>query len=193
VPLSITLTAVSTLLAPVMTPLAMKLLGGTYLPIAFLPMMLSILSMIIAPLLVGLLIHHLLPRVAAKLVLVLPTLAMLAICIIIAITIANSRDALLSVGLVLLGASVCHNAAGYFLGYFAARALGLNVSDSRTVAIEVGIQNGGMATGLAFNVLHSPQAALASATFGPWSVISSSALASWWRRKPTRTEETNAS
>jgi BASS family bile acid:Na+ symporter len=184
VPLSVTLTAVSTLLAPLMTPLAMKLLAGTYVPIAFVPMMLSILKMIIAPLLVGLLIHHFLPRVAAKLAVILPALAMLAICTIIAITIAHSRDALLAVGLMLFGASVCHNATGYLLGYYSSRALGFDVRDSRTVAIEVGLQNGGMATGLAFNVLHSAQAALASATFGPWSAISSSALASWWSRNP---------
>ena len=55
--------------------------------------------------------------------------------------------------------------------------------DSRTMALEVGLQNGGMATGLAFNVLHSPAAALAAATFGPWSAITSSALASWWGRR----------
>jgi BASS family bile acid:Na+ symporter len=59
----------------------------------------------------------------------------------------------------------------------------LTMRDSRTVAFEVGLQNGGMATGLAFNVLHSPSAALASATFGPWSAITSSALASWWGRR----------
>jgi BASS family bile acid:Na+ symporter len=59
----------------------------------------------------------------------------------------------------------------------------LNMRDIRTVAFEVGLQNGGMATGLAFNVLHSPSAALASATFGPWSAITSSALASWWSRR----------
>lgn len=59
----------------------------------------------------------------------------------------------------------------------------LNMRDSRTVAFEVRLQNGGMATGLAFNVLHSPSAALASATFGPWSAITSSAFASWWGRR----------
>ncbi|MBI5802306.1 MAG: hypothetical protein HZA92_16470 [Verrucomicrobia bacterium] len=58
----------------------------------------------------------------------------------------------------------------------------MNTADSRTVAIEVGMQNGGMATGLAFGVLNSPLAALASAVFGPWSVVTSSMLASWWSR-----------
>ncbi|MEX1048703.1 MAG: bile acid:sodium symporter family protein [Akkermansiaceae bacterium] len=182
VPLSVSMTIVSTLLSPFLTPLAMKVLAGTYVPIEFLPMMLSILSMVIAPLLVGILIHCYLPKVANLSVKVLPGVAMLSICIIIAITIALSRDDLMKVGIVLLFASAVHNAAGYALGYGAARACRLNRIDSRTVALEVGIQNGGMATGLAINVLHSTQAAMASALFGPWSAITSSALASWWRR-----------
>jgi BASS family bile acid:Na+ symporter len=59
----------------------------------------------------------------------------------------------------------------------------LNMWDNRAVAFEVGMQNGGMATGIALNVLHSPFAALASATFGPWNAITSSTLASWWGRR----------
>ena len=94
---------------------------------------------------------------------------MFSICVIIAITIALARADLMAVGLALFGAAACHNAAGYALGYGAARALGLDRRDSRTVAIEVGMQNGGMATGLALNVLKSPAAALGSAVFGPWS------------------------
>jgi BASS family bile acid:Na+ symporter len=87
-------------------------------------------------------------------------------------------------GVALFGAAACHNATGYLLGYGIARMAGLNGTDARTVALEVGIQNGGMATGLAFGVLKSPAAALGSAVFGPWSAITSSLLASWWRRTP---------
>lgn len=186
VPLSVTMTACSTMISPLMTPLAMKLLAGTYVPIAFLPMMVSIFKMIILPLVIGLLIHHYLPRLAKALVKVLPSLAMLSICIIIAVTIALSRDDLLKVGLALFGAAACHNALGYLLGFHAARLCRLNRCDSRTVALEVGIQNGGMATGLAFNVLNSTKAAMASAMFGPWSAITSSALASWWRKSESK-------
>ncbi|MHC4665353.1 MAG: bile acid:sodium symporter family protein [Planctomycetota bacterium] len=183
VPLSVTMTACSTLLSPVMTPVAMKLLAGRYVPIEPLPMMISILWMIILPLVAGLVINRYAHKVARKLVRVLPVLAMLSICIIIAITIALSRDDLLAVGLPLFGASVCHNAAGFTLGYWGARTMKMNRRDSRTVAIEVGMQNGGMATGLAFNVLKNAAAAMASAVFGPWSAVSGSALASYWRRE----------
>lgn len=183
VPLSVTMTAVSTLLSPFITPFAMQWLAGAYVPVEVGPMMLSILQMIIAPLAIGFAIRRFLPRVAERLVRVLPPLAMLSIALIVAITVALSRDDLVKVGLVLLVASACHNATGYLLGYGAARLLGLDARDSRTMALEVGLQNGGMATGLAFNVLHSPAAALAAATFGPWSAITSSALASWWSRR----------
>ena len=114
---------------------------------------------------------------------------MFAICMVIGITVAASREELLTVGIALFAASVCHNATGYVLGYCVARAARLNHSDSRTVALEVGIQNGGMATGLAFNVLKNPTAALASAVFGPWSAITSSVLASWWRRTIPKEQE----
>lgn len=182
VPLSVTMTAVSTLLSPFVTPFAMQRLADAYVPVEVLPMMLSILHMIIAPLAVGFAVRRFLPSLADKLVRVLPTLAMASIVLIVAITVAMSRDDLVRVGLVLLAAAACHNATGYALGYGTARLLGLDARDSRTMALEVGLQNGGMATGLAFNVLHSPAAALAAATFGPWSAITSSALASWWRR-----------
>src|SRR5699024_1923980 len=104
------------------------------------------------------------------------------ICMIIAVTIAMSRNEIIAVGLALFGAVACHNAVGFALGYYGARLSGLKKNDARTVAIEVGIQNGGMATGLAFNVLHNAEAALGSAAFGPWSAISGTALASWWRQ-----------
>lgn len=183
VPLSVTMTAVSTLLSPFLTPFAMQWLAGSYVPVEVGPMMFSIFKMIIAPLALGFAIRRFLPRLADKLVRLLPPLAMLSIALIVAITVAMSRDDLIKVGFVLLAASACHNATGYALGYGAARLSGLDRRDSRTVALEVGLQNGGMATGLAFNVLHSPAAALAAATFGPWSAITSSALASWWRRR----------
>jgi BASS family bile acid:Na+ symporter len=182
VPLSVTMTACSTLASPIMTPLAMKFLAGTYVAIDAWEMMRSILEMIIAPLVIGLTIHHFLPTVAGRLARGLPLAAMGAICAVIGITIASSREDLFSVGVALFGASACHNATGYLLGYGLARAARLNRIDARTVALEVGIQNGGMATGLAFGVLKSPAAALASAVFGPWSAITSSILASYWSR-----------
>lgn len=183
VPLSVSVTAISTLISPFITPIMMKWLSGTDVPIEVVPMMISILKLIIAPLVLGLVIQRYLPALAIRMARILPYAAMLAICLIIAVTIALSHDQLLKVGLALFAAAACHNATGYLLGYWGGRIAGLNEIDARTTALEVGIQNGGMATGLAFGVLNSPLAALASAVFGPWSAVTSSVLASWWRRR----------
>jgi BASS family bile acid:Na+ symporter len=116
----------------------------------------------------------------------LPVVSMVGICLIIAIITARSSDRLLTIGPALVLAAMLHNAAGYSLGYGLARALGLEERVCRTIAFEVGMQNGGMASGLAMNVLKSVDAALAPAIFGPWMNVSGSVLATWWRRSPPR-------
>jgi bile acid:Na+ symporter, BASS family len=107
-------------------------------------------------------------------------IAMFGICFVLAIIISRSSDKLFSIGLALLAASVIHNFVGYLLGYWVARLLKLDIKDCRTIAFEVGMQNSGMASGLAINVLKSAVTALPPAIFGPWMNISGSVLASWW-------------
>lgn len=114
----------------------------------------------------------------------LPIVSMAGICFIIAIITARSRDDLMTVGPYVIGAAIIHNFIGYTLGYWCARAARLDESSCRTVAFEVGMQNGGMASGLAMKVLKSAPAALAPAIFGPWMNVSGSVLATWWHRKP---------
>jgi bile acid:Na+ symporter, BASS family len=118
----------------------------------------------------------------------LPLVSMVGICMIIAIITARSREKLLSVGLTLIVVAMLHNFIGYLFGYWLSRAVRLDEIACRTVAIEVGMQNGGMASGLAMSVLKSADAALAPAIFGPWMNISGSLLASWWRRRPVRSQ-----
>jgi len=183
VPLSVTLTACSTLASPVATPLAMKFYAGQHIEVEFLPMMNSILLMILVPVLLGLIVNRLASRQVRVLKEVLPAVAMLSICLIIAITIALAGEDLKTVGLALFAAAVCHNTMGYVLGYGTAWVAGMPSRDCRTMAIEVGIQNGGMATGLALHVLKSPLMALGAAVFGPWSAVSSSILAAYWQRR----------
>ena len=114
----------------------------------------------------------------------LPIVSMTGICFIIAIITARSAEMLIAVGPYLIAAAIIHNFVGYILGYWFARAARLDESSCRTVAFEVGMQNGGMASGLAMNVLKSAPAALAPAIFGPWMNVSGSVLATWWHRKP---------
>jgi len=183
VALSVTMTACSTLLSPVLTPLAMQIFAGRFVPINFLDMMLSIFNMIILPVVAGLVVNRLLHG-QQWMHRVLPVVSMAAICAIITIITASSRDRLLSVALALIAVVVLHNAAGFVLGYWGARLARLDERDARTASIEVGLQNAGMASGLAISVLHSTDAGLAAAIFGPWMNVAGSVLASFWRQRP---------
>lgn len=191
VALSVTMTACSTLVAPLMTPFLMSALAGTFVEVVFWDWFVDILKMIVVPIAAGLLLNAFLQRVqlrGAWMDRVLSLVAMAGICLIIGIIIAGSRDSLLSVGVALVAAAVIHNTIGYVLGYFGASLAGLDESSRRTVALEVGLQNGGMATGLAVHTLKDPLIALAPAIFGPWMNVSGSILASWWCTHPPRGE-----
>ncbi len=120
---------------------------------------------------------------------VLPLVSMAAICSIIAVITARSSEKLLSVGLLLLGAVALHNLLGYLLSYWGSRLFGLDERDCRTVAFEVGMQNGGMASGLAMGVLKSPLAALAPAIFGPLQNVTGSILATYWHSRQPKNKE----
>jgi BASS family bile acid:Na+ symporter len=184
VALSVTMTACSTIMSPVLTPAAMKLLAGRYVPIRFGEMMVSILYMIILPIVAGLIVNRVFRASRRWLERALPLVSMAGICFIIAIITSLSRNELLSVGPALFAAVVLHNGIGYLLGYWGARLLGENDTAARTISIEVGLQNAGMASGLAISVLKSSDAGLAPAIFGPWMNTSGSVLASWWQARP---------
>lgn len=116
-------------------------------------------------------------------------ISMLGIGIIITIITAAGRDSLLEVGLLLILACLLHNLFGYSLGYIVARyVLGMNEQDSRTISLEVGMQNGGLASGLALQMGKVATVGLAPAIFGPMMNITGSSLATWWRSKPGKTE-----
>lgn len=119
----------------------------------------------------------------------LPLVSMIGIVYIIAIITARSSEKLLNVGVLLIAAAVIHNFIGYILGYWISRAARLDEKSCRTVAFEVGMQNAGMASGLAMSVLNSANAALAPAIFGPWMNVSGSVLSTWWHRKPVAKSE----
>lgn len=184
VALSVTLTAVATLMAPLMTPLLMELLAGQFVPIHFLDMMIGIIQMVIVPILLGLAFNRLLHGRAAWLDRAMPIVSMVGIAVVITIITASGRDALLTIGPALVLAAVLHNGMGYLLGYWGARLVGMDERSCRTIAIEVGMQNGGLASGIALQMGKVATVGLAPAIFGPWMNISGSALANWWRSRP---------
>ena len=190
--LSITLTAVSTLLAPLMTPLLMKLLAGQFVPIDFLDMMIGIIQMVIVPIVLGLLFNAVMRGRAEWLHRAMPVVSMVGIAVIITIITAAGRDALLTIGATLVLAAILHNAAGYLLGYWGCRLVGMDERSCRTISIEVGMQNGGLASGIAVQMGKVATVGLAPAIFGPWMNISGSALANWWRSRPTPEDASGA-
>jgi len=186
VALSVTLTAISTMLSPFLTPLAMTVFAGTYIEINAGDMMWSIVRLIIAPIFAGFVANYALRRYAEWRDRLLPVVSMLAICLVLAILTAAARDQLLETAASLLVLVILHNTGGYLLGYWGARGVGLPEADARTVSIEVGMQNAGMAAGLAISVLHSAPAALAATAFATVMNVSGAVLASWWRGRPPR-------
>jgi BASS family bile acid:Na+ symporter len=117
---------------------------------------------------------------------------MAGIALILVVIIARGRDALLEVGLLLVAAVFIHNMVGYFLGYTASKLVGMPEQDCRTIALEVGMQNGGLASSLAADTLgKASTVGLAPAIFGSMMNITGSTLALWWRSKkiPGQKEE----
>jgi bile acid:Na+ symporter, BASS family len=184
--LSITITSIATLLAPFVTPLLMKLLAGEFIEIDVLAMMWSIVKMIILPIGAGLLFNRLRGEGAKWLDRAMPIMSMLAIGIIITIITAAGRDSLLDIGGILMLLVLIHNAFGYLLGYWYARLFNLTEQDARTIALEVGMQNGGLASGIANSLGKIATMGLAPAVFGPLMNITGSILASYWHKKPPK-------
>jgi BASS family bile acid:Na+ symporter len=253
--LSVTLTAIGTLTAPLTTPLWMKLLAGRMVPIDFVGMMLDIIKLVIVPIgaallhdylkhapprarwvvvalaaigaawlvalafggwetatnrlsdnmhsafelvcylwgavIVGLVFHWLVQRFPS-LEANMPIASMFGIIFFTAVTTAAGRDSLLTMGWQLLIVSILHNVIGLVLGYGFSRAFGLDVVSARTVALEVGFQNGGMASGLAGKMGMLATVGLAPAVFSPWQNFAGSILANYWRRHPPSDGESEA-
>nr|WP_299340553.1 bile acid:sodium symporter family protein [Allomuricauda sp.] len=181
--LSLTLTAVSTLLSPLLTPFFMQLLANELVPIDFLSMFWSIIKIVILPILAGLLFNHFAHGRFKWLDKAMPMVSMAAIAIIITIITASGRDSLLSIGLVLITVVIAHNFSGYMLGYYGSKLMGLDEKSSRTVAFEVGMQNSGLASGIALEMGRLTTMGLAPAVFGPFMNISGSSLATIWKGK----------
>lgn len=186
VALSVTLTAIATLLAPLVTPFLMQQLAGEYVPVNFMSMMLEIIKIVIIPIGAGLLFNYFLGKRFPRIMKVMPLLSMISIAVIITIITAAGRDSLLSIGALLVAACFIHNVAGYLLGYGLAKLLGMDEKSCRTIALEVGLQNAGLASGIALGMGKVASIGLAPAVFGPLMNITGSSLATWWKNKPVK-------
>lgn len=252
--LSVTVTAITTMIAPLMTPLLMKVLAGTLVDVQFSKLMIEIVKQVIVPIGAALLhdylktapaghrrrilllaafggawlvamalggwanlearlsavaltwvglggfllgavvfgvVYHFIASRWVQLDRGMPVASMAGIVYFTTVTTAAGRDNLLKIGGLLFLASALHNAAGYFFGYWLSRGAGLDKNSARSVAFEVGLQNGGMASGLAGSMGKLATVGLAAAIFSPWMNISGSVLANYWKRKPVEPRRAN--
>jgi BASS family bile acid:Na+ symporter len=189
VALSVTLTAVGTLLAPIITPLWMKVLAGQFIEVDVMAMVIDIIKIVIVPIAAGLVFNALLKGKLSWLDKAMPIVSMTGIALIIVVITAAGRDNLMKIGLLLIFAAFLHNTAGYLLGYWSGKLFGLKERDCRTIAIEVGLQNAGLASGLSNAMGRASTIGLASAVFGPVMNTTGSILASYWHRKPLEEQQ----
>ena len=189
--LSVTLTTVATLLAPVLTPFYMQWLAGQFIPIDAWGMMWSIIQITIIPIVAGLVFNHFLHGKTGWLDRLMPQISMGGIVLILMIMTAGGRDNLLEIGFVLIVISLIHNFSGYLLGYWSCRVLGMDEKSCRTIAFEVGLQNAGLATGLAQEMGKMATVGLVPTVFGSLMNITGATLASFWRDRPVDTSVEN--
>lgn len=182
VALSVAMTSVSTLIAPVFTPLLALWLAGQYMPVDAGSMAVSVVQIVLIPVVLGLVLRMLFNSLVLKVNALLPWISVLAITFVVTIIIAGSAQAILSAGLLVLVAVILHNGLGLLLGYGAGVLLRVPDDARRTMAIEVGMQNSGLAGGLAKQYF-SPEAALPAAVFSVWHNLSGAMVAAYWRSK----------
>ena len=181
--LSVGMTAVSTLLAPLLTPLLVWLLAGTMVDVDTFGMLQSILYVVIAPIVAGLLCQKFLPNFTKNVVAYLPAFSSVMIALVVAIVVSHSADRLLMGGMMVVVVVMLHNVCGLALGYLVGRILHLPHAKSVAISIEVGMQNSGLASSLA--VLHFaafPLATIPGAIFSVWHNISGALVAKWYGR-----------
>lgn len=184
VALSVACTSVSTLLAPVLTPAIFYLLASQWLKIDAASMFISILQVVLVPIVIGLILRTWLKRQVESYIQVMPLVSVIAIVAIVAAIIGGSKAAIFQSGLLILAVVILHNGFGYLLGFIAARFFKLPYTDSKAIAVEVGMQNSGL--GVALAAVHfaaSPITAVPSAIFSLWHNISGPALATYWASK----------
>ena len=181
VALSIAITTFSTVLAVIATPALSLLYLGKQVDVPAMKMLMDIVKIIILPVTAGIIVNQLFGRLLGAARQIFPLISVFAIVLIIAIIVALNHSRLGSIGILLVSAVALHNALGLLAGYWLPRAFGMDQRTCKTLAIEVGMQNSGLAVALAVKYF-SPAAALPGALFSLWHNLTGSLLASFWSR-----------
>ncbi|CCN34263.1 putative Bile acid:sodium symporter [Vibrio nigripulchritudo SO65] len=182
VALSITMTAISTLLGVVMTPFLVDLFLGVSVDVPVMQMVMSLVKIVLIPVSIGVFVNHFFSKAIERVNPVLPLISMAAIVLAIAIIVALNRDQIANIGAWVFFAVVLHNSIGLIAGYGLCRVLGFDKTICKTIAIEVGLQNSGLATALALKFF-TPLSALPAGIFSIWHNLSGSVLAYFWSKE----------
>ncbi|WP_271402182.1 bile acid:sodium symporter family protein [Salinicoccus roseus] len=176
--LSVTATAVSTVLAPILTPALTLLLASAWLPVSFMDLFISIIQIVLVPIALGLAVRMLLGDHVEKGISILPLISVVGIVGVVAAVVSNNTEAIMQSGLLIFGVVILHNVLGYLIGFGLAKVLKFDLADQKAVSIEVGMQNSGLAAAL--SAAHfSPLSAVPAALFSVWHNISGSMAATW--------------
>jgi BASS family bile acid:Na+ symporter len=179
VALSITMTACSTFIGVFLTPLLVGVYAREVVEVPMTSMLVSLVKIVLLPVSGGVLLNTLFKCVVRPLKPMLPFAAMLVIIFIIAIVVALNVKNIASLGPAVMAGIILHNGFGLLLGYLGARLLRFDEKTARTISIEVGMQNSGLAVALAMKYF-SPLAALPGAVFSIWHNVTGSILAGIW-------------
>lgn len=183
--LSVAITSVSTLLAPIVTPALIYLLASEWMEVSAKDMFISVIQIVLIPIILGFTVQLFLKEQVKKSADLMPLVSVFAIVLIVAAVVSTSKDRIMESGLLIFGVVIVHNGLGYLLGFLIGKMFKLTYEDQKAMAIEVGMQNSGLGAALA--AAHfSPLAAVPSAIFSFWHNISGALLATYWARKAER-------
>ncbi|MFI9033172.1 bile acid:sodium symporter family protein [Staphylococcus pasteuri] len=179
VALSVAITSVSTLIAPFVTPALIYIFAHEWLKVSFASMLWSVVQVVLIPIIIGFVFQKVARRFVQKTATALPLISVIAISLILAAVVAGSKTQILKTGLLIFVVVILHNILGYTIGYVLAKVFRMDYKDKKAVAIEVGMQNSGLAVSLA-TVHFSPLAAVPGAVFSLVHNISGPILAKYW-------------
>ena len=182
--LSVGMTSINTLLAPFLTPLLTYFYLKTTVSVNIMSMFVSIIQVVIIPITLGLLINKLFGNITRRVSDALPAVSVTAICLIVASVVSHNSEKILSTGLIIFAVVVLHNLLGYLFGYLIGVLFKMDLPRKKAIAIEVGMQNSGLATSLAGSVFPDlTMATVPGAIFSVWHNISGAVLAGFLSKK----------
>ena len=187
VALSVGMTSVNTLLAPLLTPAITYLFLHTFVEVDVWSMFLSVVQVVIIPIVLGLLVNRSLGRFTASFAKILPLVSVTAICLIVMAVVSHNAEKILTTGAVVFAVVILHNLLGYACGFGLGKLLRLNGSQTKAISVEIGMQNSGLATALAGTAF--PDLAMATvpgAIFSVWHNISGAVLAGILQRTSSK-------